>query len=393
MEVHEIEKRLEWLDEQRRKDNEEISRLRKRLDGAEEMISTQNGQLKELSTEVARLAGLTTKIQKVDDALAKHRVEVSRQLKEASEARAKRDKQIEEMRKVDQKAVAQRLDELENELGRLDSIEEQLENRREESLRITRELDGQEKRMDGLQAKLEDGLNAFNLLEESQMADHRRVIELQAETVEIRKAAEKAQGELDVIADQIRSLDVRLNELKASENARLEAQNAWIENQGLKIVEFEKEWNQWVKEFQAFETKADEFSLKLSAYEKTYKELMQIRDELNETIDRLERRITEVGEMHRLADERQKKEWAAFQSDDLKRWNTFKLGSDEQWREHNRLHEKLADQFSGLDDDVQKGLATLQELMDTNLLHMKDMVSLLREWASDADRIGKERKP
>jgi chromosome segregation ATPase len=386
MEPHEIEKRLDWLDEQRRKDSETISRLKRKLEESDEKLSKESAQIKDLADEVARLAGLTTRIHQMDETLAKHRKEVSRQLTEAEERRSAKEQQLGEVRKTDQKNIAKSLDDIRVDLGKLDAISSELDQRREEDIRITRHLDDLNKAHDSLSGRDEERSRNIITLEEAQQADHRRIVEIQTETTGIRKSTEKMQSEIEVTADRMRSLETRTDDLAASERERLDVQNAWLENQGLKMVEFEKAWKDWEKSFAAFEKRADEFSDRLSSYEKTYKELMLMRQELDETVNNLERRISEVGEMHRLSEERQKKDWSAFQSDDLKRWNTFKLSSDELWREHGRAHEKLKADIGGLNTRVEKGLGSLKDRMDSDLLHMKDMISLLREWATEIER-------
>jgi hypothetical protein len=144
---------------------------------------------------------------------------------------------------------------------------------------------------------------------------------------------------LDALKDGSRSLDVRVSELISAESERSEGQARWIERQELSNVEFENVWKKWGRRFEAIEQQADAFDDRLAAYEEMHRALKQMRTELGELMERLERRITEVSEMQRLSDNRMKHEWSSFQAEDLKRWNTYKLTGDELWREHNRLHE------------------------------------------------------
>ena len=89
MKPEQIEKRLSWLDEQHRKDSETIHRLTERLTAAEENLSKQSRQFQEISSETARLAGMTARIHKVDEAISKHRQDISHQFGEAEKRRTK----------------------------------------------------------------------------------------------------------------------------------------------------------------------------------------------------------------------------------------------------------------------------------------------------------------
>lgn len=107
-------------------------------------------------------------------------------------------------------------------------------------------------------------------------------------------------------------------------------------------------------------------------------------------LDRLERRITEIGEVQRIAEDRIKSDWLVFQADDMKRWNTYQLTYDEQWREHERLHEKLKHDFGEMSQDLVEGLADLDKLSEKSRRQVMDLASIVREWAAENElQIGK----
>ncbi|MEJ2606883.1 MAG: hypothetical protein P8Z41_09435 [Anaerolineales bacterium] len=85
MEQEQIEKRLEWLDETRRKDADAISRLMERMSNIEESVNKQVHQGQDMSEELTRLKALAARINQFDDTLVQHRKEVSKQLKDAEE--------------------------------------------------------------------------------------------------------------------------------------------------------------------------------------------------------------------------------------------------------------------------------------------------------------------
>ena len=161
MEPEQIENRLSWLDEQHRKDSETIHRLKERLTVAEESLSMQSQQFKDISSEVARLAGLTTRIHQVDEAMSKHRQEISRQLGEAEKQRTEKEKALEELRKADHRTLATKIEKLRDEIQAIDEIQQTLEIRREEEIRITRKFDAFEKSFEDLVAKDEDRARAL----------------------------------------------------------------------------------------------------------------------------------------------------------------------------------------------------------------------------------------
>ena len=386
MDEQQVEKRFEWIEDERRKDKANTKRALDKSGDVEKLLETQSEQLKELTGEVTRLAALATRIHQMDETLSKHRIEVSKQLEIAEERRTAKEQQHEELKKADQRATASTLDDIHTELRKLNQIEQTLENRREEEIRISKVLGKLELDVENLSNKTDDFDRSVAGFEDGRAKDNRRVMEVEHEIKDLRKGLDRTRGDLEAVDDRARRNEIRNAELTASEKERLDAQHAWIENQGMRLVEFDKEWQEWEKRFNSIEELAVDFDERLKIYEDTYRSLLKMKTELDRVIEKLERRITEVSEMHRLAEDRNKQEWSSFQADDMKRWNTFKLSSDEQWREHNRRHEKLQDDLEVLSHDSTKLIQDYENLKETDRIRLSELGSTLREWLAEIER-------
>ncbi len=378
-----VDQRLEWLDGQRRKDTEALDRLEQRLAALEGQDAKFQRQTQDLASEVARLAALAARINQFDDALTKHRQEVSRQLHSAEEARSGKEKTLEQARKRDQGELVQAIQELKQELVQLDEIREESKARREEEKRISRAVDGLAKRADELKTRDDDRVRWMASSDEGRKQDLKRVSDLQVEASDLRTRYDSFRGTLDTVEDRLRRIEVRLGEMTAGESERHEAMTLWMEQQQLRTVEFERQTKDWGRHFEAFEKMAGELERRMLAYEETHRALRQQRDDLGNLTERLERRIIEVSEMQRLGEDRLKQEWAAFQADDQKRWNTDKLSRDELWRDHNRLHEKLVKDLQAIDESLHAALETLGELGAVTEQRVVDLLALVRGWASE----------
>ena len=319
MDDQQVEKRFEWIDDERRKDKAETKQKLDKIGDVEKVLGTHSEQIKELTSEVTRLAALATRIHQMDETLSKHRIEVSKQLDIAEERRTAKEKQNEELRKVEQRSTASALDDIRTELSKLTLIEQTLENRREEEIRISKALGKLELHVESLTNKIEEFDRTVAGIEDGRSKDNRRVVEVENELGDLRKGLDRTRGDLEAVDDRARRNEIRFAELAASEKERLDAQHAWIENQGMKLVEFDKEWQEWEKRFNSMEELAADFDERLKIYEDTYRSLLKMKTELDRVIEKLERRITEISEMHRLAEDRNKQEWASFQADDMKR--------------------------------------------------------------------------
>jgi len=385
MESEQIEKKISWLDEQHRKDNETISRLTERLTSVEESISRQSQQFEELSSEVTRLAGLAKSVHQMDDSLAKQRQEISRQLQDAAEKRSEKEKLLEDVRKADQKSMTGKLDDLLAKYGVVEEIKHGLDNRRDEGIRMSSTVDALEKRVDDLTVKDEDRERTIISLQEGRNQDTRSLGELQAKAADTRKVVDTLRGELDSDENRIRRLEVQVSSLSASEQERQEAHELWTEQQNRKQVEFERIWKEWGNRFAHIEKLATDFEERMVSYEETYRSIKQLQSDLDDVLQRLERRINEITEMQNLVGDRMKQDWSSFQMDDQKRWSTYKLTTDEQWRDHNRLHEKIGSQLQILDENTSDAVRKLSEFKETGLPLIVEVLSMLRTWIAELE--------
>ena len=381
-----LEQKLAWLEDQRRKDADLLRSLTARLDPLEGTGATHGRQLQEISAELARLSALAVRIGKVDEALSKHRQEVAHQLGLAEERRSDREKQLEQTRRSEREETARALETFRQELLKLNAVEEWLIGRREEEARLSRVHDSLAKQVDGLVTQ--DGLRQRSIesLEMTQNAETRKIAELQAEASDLRVRNEGLRGTIDVLEDGIRRVEIRLTELTASERERRELQTLWIEQQGLRMVEIDKGWKDQERKFLAMEKQAMELAERAAAYEEMQRTMVQLRLEVQAGLEMMQRRSGEIAELQRLGDERLKGEWARFQTDDQKRWNTYRLTTEEQWRDHLRRHEKAADEIEGAASTLARLEQEMESLEESQLQALSELLTALQHWASAMDK-------
>jgi len=389
MDQKQVEKRLKWLDEQRIKDSEQLQALNDRNTYLEESIEKLDKKILGLSDETSRAAALATRIHKMDDALAKHRNEISRQLKDVEERRTEKEKSLESLRKTDQKVFSKKLEDVRKELLRLDKFEQLLENRREEEIRINNEIIAIKEHQERMVEDFETGKRTTVSLSENQKHLGKRLTKAESLLDRHKKGLDGANTKVESLENLSRRLEVRANEFQASDKERSEAQELWMESQGLKIVEFEKTLKEWGQIYSAFEKRAETIDERMIAYEETHRILKQMQNDLEEVIEKLERRITEVGEMQRLAEDRMKHNWGEFQSEDHRRWSTYTLTMDERRNEHTRLHDKLRSESDEISSNLTNGLDRLAEIEVSDRRRLAELLSTLREWMTELDSRGR----
>jgi chromosome segregation ATPase len=385
MEEKQLEKRLTWLDDQRRKDAEVIRQLTERLAQAEEQSTKHTKLIQDLSGEIARNASLVARVSQFDDALSKQREEVSRQLDLSSSRQSEREKYLDQKRRSDRDDLMKKITEIQAGMSQINELFDSLEMRKHEEIRLSHGLDKIENSIKDFEEKDGDFERAIKSVEDSRNLDARRVADIQTESTELRVKIDALRGLQDAAEDRTRRLESRLGEFAQSENERRESQTLWEEKHELRFSGFERDWKDWEERFEEFSRKSESVDERMVQYDETHRAMRQTRNELSSAHERLERRITEISEMQRLAEDRIKQEWTIFLANDQKRWNTYKLTYDEQWREHNRSHDKLPSEIESFKTSIDELRQEIEEDRRSYQERVSDLLVLIREWAIDTE--------
>lgn len=377
MEPELLQKKVEWLESERRESAETISRLEERIEALEKALSNQARQHDEVTEELSLLNARAQKINQIDEALTAHRKEVSRQLDQAEKRRSEKEKGLEAIRKADQTATNRQIEELRGALQEIDNLRKELHDVRSGEAKANSERDALSKRLEAATNAAVDGSTQLTLHVDELRKLSRDLGEADAEIANLKKLNSQTEGKVEAIEDRTRRTEVRLSELAASEDERQSAQEVWLEKQNLQMVEYQHSWAEWERRFGDIEKVADELNERVAAFQSTYSKLKQMQSDLEEVILRLERRINEITEMQRLAENRQEQAWTTFQAENQKRWSTFKLTEDERWREHDRLHEKIETRLSedeNLSATLEEQLTTKVQLDRTSIQEIQDTI-------------------
>jgi chromosome segregation ATPase len=378
-----MDRRVTWLDEQRRKDSQEIGRILEQLEAINQALRSQEQQVQELSSELSRTSAMAVQVRQFEEVVAGHRSEINRQLHDIEEHALAREQNLESIHASEQKQVRESLDALRMQLKRLDEIQEWMDARKHEELRLGRAQDALEIQMEQLSNSLEEAVRPLAALQEGRKQDAQRLGDIEAQALEHEKRAAALGTRIDGTEDQLTKLRTSVSEIERNSIELRQAQSLWSEQQAIKLAEFERSWKAWEKQFAAFETRAQELDKRMENYEETYREMVNLREQLNEVVERLDRRIGEVSELQRLGEERFREEWSTFQADDQKRWSSFRLSAEETWKDHDRLHQKLGSEMQAVQADLEDTMSRLAELGRESRERLVELLAITQDWVTN----------
>ncbi len=387
MEVQALAKRLDWLDEERRKDKQVIAQLQDRIVVLEGKLRAAEQENKTLVSEVTHLKTVLGRLDRIDDLLAEYRTEFSQWKVDENQRLARRDAEIKKLIRTELQGVEASLVEVQQSLKSALEMRERLEAREEESNRLINLISSLNQAVDELRLRTEDQSRAYRVIEDGRRQDSQRVNDLQGEVSALRKRADEFRGQFDVLEVEIRRLEGRLKELASLERELSEAQTSFINKLNEAEVEREKTWAQWARRFEQIETQASELEHYLQDIQQTSLEVRRTQEKAEELSKQVERRINELTEIQRLSEERFRQEWNTFKADDQKRWTNYMLSHDEQQSDTNRRIERLSESIALLEDTLQAVQDFLEENSELSNQRLQAVLAAFRDWAADYERL------
>jgi len=360
MDVNQIAKMIEWLDEERRRDKATIATLEERLSQQQDFIDQMQRRMSSVESDQTVMKQDALPAQRERDIMEQVRVEM-RQLIESSESRrltAEREaeRRIELQRENIQRSVrdlGEKIDRVEKQVGAVSSLQT-------EGDRLTNSMRVLEQRMDDLGKKLEEPERRLAFLEEQRRTDARRLSELETEIPDFKKQTDTIKPKLTLIEDLAIRNERRIQEFGNGERERREQIQQFIDQQQLVMQQRDQQVDDLMKRFSQHDEEMSKNIERFEAWAQTHREMKRIIDDFNRIGDRLERRINEVAEMQRLSEERFRQEWNDWRDDDQKRWKQLTLSSDEVWRNHDKEFEGFVRRL----DSVEAAVPPIRESVE-----------------------------
>lgn len=352
MDVNQIAKMIEWLDEERRRDKATIATLEERLAQQQDYIDQMQRRMNSVESDQTVMKQDSLPAQRERDIMDQVRQEM-RQLLESSESRrlvAEREaeRRVELQRENMQRSVrdiGEKMDRIEKQFGLVSGLQT-------EGDRLTNSMRVLEQRMDDLTKKLEEPDRRLAFLEEQRRTDARRLSEIETELPEQKKQMDTIRPKLTLIEDLTIRNERRIQEFANGERERREQIQQFIDQQQLVMQQRDQQVGDLFKRFAQHDEEMSKNIERFELWEQTHREMKRVIDDFNRIGDRLERRINEVAEMQRLSEERFRQEWNDWRDDDQKRWKQLTLSNDEVWRNHDREFETYVKRLDGIEGTV-----------------------------------------
>lgn len=387
MEFEQIIKRLDWLDEEHRKDKSTIDVLTQRASNLEGDLKAANKKIKELTTQMSHLSTAAARIEQYDTALTRQRTELVKHIDNLDKKRQDQQPEIDKRYQIQFAGINKSIADLPKTKEPIAEIKRELKARADEETRRNKLSADWEMRLQAMVKTVEDIQRAQKAAEEPRRQDVKRLADLQGELSAARKRLDASREKNDLFTDSIRRIETRLNEILANEAERRQAQANFIETQARSQVERDRSWKEWEERLNSLRKQSETMDRNQQDWEVAQRTIKRTQETYEEIVQKFERRINEITEMQRLAEDRFRQEWVTFKADDQKRWTSFTLSQEETHKDTRSGLPKIEERLTALEDLTQTQQDILQQTKDANEQLFQGMLAQLHELLSAYERI------
>ena len=372
--IEQLEKRVEWLDNERRNDKNNLASLQNRLNQLESDNLNMRKQIKELELLINKNTNQMATLDKYDNRIDRLNIDLTKQIRDVNERAELNLNEAIKRTKLEIEATRKSVADIFPFTEQLEPLRTEMRTYKVEDARLARLIDELKVKVQEVGRFDEDYRRSLNLLEESRRQEAKRLTDLQGEVASVRKRLEETRSRFDSFSDSFRTLDTRIAELQTFEKDRKQAQSVFIEKVNNSLVEKDKTFAAWEKRFVEIDKVNLNLNKQMEDLEAARQAVSKAVSGVDEVTQRFERRINEITEFQRLNDERFRQEWTGFKSDDVKRWTNYMLSQEEQSRENAQQFKDLAAQLQEVDDLTASIRDQLEVLNRSTLRHVQSIL-------------------
>jgi chromosome segregation ATPase len=371
MDVGQLTQMTTWLDEEHRRSRAELTRVQQRLETQESELQDQTITMQELETRVAGMQTQIAKLAQLQTALQQLKDEIVHMLAQADERRQQEAREAERVRSIERDNLSRTLNEIRRDLQRIGRLEEEMGLRKAEQQRMGESQLAMQQTLSALNQETENKLRSVAFLEDGRQQDAKRIARLQQESLEALKRLEQQGSRLQMLEDVSQRQERDVGELKELISQLRTSQREFFEKQRLEIDQFKRQLAEWAETMEVYTKQMDGYAARMQGFTESFREDRQVVDNIERFQEMIKRETTQVAELQRLGEERQKRQLEQWQEEDEKRWRKELLRWDHQWGEQAKENQHVAQTFT----EVERRLAHHQAELDTAWKYMESQIT------------------
>ncbi len=352
--IKDLQNRLDWLDQERRKQNRKVAELEQKLELQTREIEQREQRIQTLEQQLAALNAKTARIPQIDVQLAQFKDEIVNMVEQYDQRRIQSEAEMDRLRRIEQEGIAREIAALRKEMAAIPRLQNEMELRQAEESRLAH-LAGQLRTdVDALRNRLETWETNFAFLEEKEKHNSRAIADAQNNIVEINRRREHINGRLDTLNSAFLRLESRLNNISEQHEAIKESTKTWMEQIQLGEYERNQKLEKWRQRLEGQLAEMERYNQAWIAYTDQYKEAKMAVETLAQWQEQIENQQHEAAELIRIEAQRMQSRWDDFLNEEDKKWKNLGVDTEQRWATLNRHIRTILEQITVMEESLKQ---------------------------------------
>ena len=387
MDLGQLTQKATWLDEEHRREKAELIRLQQLVQRQESELQDQSHVLRNLEERLTNAQTQMLKFAQLETALEQLKEDVVQMLDRADERRQQETREAERIRAIERDNLSKTLNEIRRDLQQMPRLGEEMGLRKAEQSRISESVLAMQQELNSLSQSVENKLRGIPFLEDGRQQDAKRIARLQQESLEALKRLEQQGSRLQMLEDVAQRHERDSGELKQLVSQLRTSQREFIEGQLLEAEQLKRTIAEWIEKLEVQSKQMTKFAAKMQEYAETFRQDRQVVENIERFQELIRRDQTQVAELQRLAEERQKRQLAEWQDENEKRWPKELLRWDHQWGEQTKRHQQIAEQFAQVQEQLVADRAEIEAAWKVLEAQVTYQTQESRRWLGEMTRL------
>lgn len=385
-EISEFRNRLEWLEEERRKQMRKVAELEQKfalqereLKGREERIQQLERQLSAVTSQQARQLQFDTELSQFKD-------DMVQMIEQYDQRRIQSETEIDRLRRVEYEGSLRELATIRKELPAISRLRQDMDLRQAEEARLANLIGGLQGRISAVQNEVETWQREFSFVEEKEKQNSRQIADLQASLPEINKRIDPIYERLELLSAAALRLENQVRLANENQESVREMMKNWLEQVQLGEHDRNKQMEMWREVLAEQEDRLRQHEKGWVPVMDQFKEARMVLQTLTDWRGQIEKQQREASELLRVESHRLQSRWDNYRQENDKRWRTFDVEMEQRWSAVNRTDRHLQEQLQAIEgkmDELEQGKDTLERIQ----IAQSDAIKKLpRIWLEEVEK-------
>lgn len=362
-ELGEFRKRLDWLDEERRKSARKLAELEQRSVLQEREIGSRERRIQELEKQLSQVNAQLSRIPLIDTQLSNFKDDIVKMIEQYDKRRIEAERELDRLRRVEHEVTNREIADIRKELPAIGRIEQELPLRQAEEARLANLIGVQLNALTQLASQVENIERAMTFIEEKEMQDSRNIGEIQASLLEINKRWEPITTRLEILGHNLSKVQAAAQSTSEAQVPLRKSIVDWTEQVQIGEHERNQRLAGWQRIMDEHDASLQRFTQDWVKFSNQYNESRTAVETLMAMKEHLETQQREANELVRVESKRMESRWDQFVQEESRKWKNYEQDALQRAAINDRREKDYRDQIHILEEEIEQLAQDLTQML------------------------------